>query len=78
MNDITILDHALRSSGLATIDPDLVERVQAALYLKRQGLDSVPIDLEAMKKHFNASGEDLVKIIRWYEGELLSTKFEVR
>lgn len=57
------------------VDPDLTQKVCAALYLKRQGLRTVPIDVEKMMKYFNASREDLVKIMRWYESKLLDTKF---
>lgn len=59
------------------VDADLAQKVCAGLYLKRQNLSVVPIDLEKMAVHFGASKEDLVRIIKWYEGELISTKFDI-
>lgn len=59
------------------IDPDLSQRVCDALYLKRQGLSRVPIDLDKMAVHFNSDKETLIKIIAWYERNLINTVFEV-
>lgn len=58
------------------IDPDLSQRVCDALYLKRQGLSRVPIDLEKMTVHFNSDKETLIRIITWYERNLLDTHFD--
>lgn len=69
------INDILRSRPIEGVDPDLTQKVCAALYLKRQGLRTVPIDIEKMCEYFKASREDLVKIMRWYEGQLLETKF---
>lgn len=58
------------------IDPDLSSRVCSALYLKRQGLSRVPIDLDKMAVHFNSDKETLVKIITWYQSNLIDTAFD--
>jgi hypothetical protein len=57
------------------INYDLCVRVHEGLYKKRQGQSVVEIDLDKMCGYYDASREDLVTIIRWYESNLLSTTF---
>jgi len=58
------------------IDKDLSDKVCKALYQKRQFTSSVTLDLDKMAEYFAADKEVLKKIIKWYEGNLIDTKFE--
>ena len=60
------------------IEDTLCQRVCEALYLKRQGLDEVEVDMSRMMVHFNSDEQTLTTIIRWYESNLLSTKFIIK
>jgi len=58
------------------IDTELSQKVCAGLYLKRQNLSVVPIDIEKMAVHYNSDVATMIRIIQWYESQLISTKFE--
>jgi len=57
------------------VDPDLSSKVCEALYKKRQNLAVVELDMTKMCEFFGASREELEVIVRWYESNLISTKF---
>ena len=65
----------IHAQPIEGVDFDLANRVCAALYLKRQNLAVVDIDVEKMATHFNSDKETMVKIIQWYESQLVNTKF---
>lgn len=65
-----------RTYVIPGMDHDLSSRVCTALYLKRQGLSTVEIDLDKMVAYFNSDKETLVKIITWYQSNLIDTVFD--
>lgn len=68
----------LTTHPIEGVEFDLASRVLAGLYLKRAGKSSVDVDVEKMAIHYGSDKETMVKIIQWYEGNLISTKFVIR
>lgn len=59
------------------IKPSLIDMVCEGLKKKRQGEDLVEVNMVKMSEYYKADRTDLEKIVKWYESQLLSTKFKM-
>jgi len=59
------------------LPPLLTQSVCESLYIKRQGLSRVEINMEKMCLYFKSDAVVLEEIIKWYESQLLDTRFVI-
>jgi hypothetical protein len=60
------------------IDPALSTKVCLALKHKWQIMNDTDINLTKMAVFYKADRDVLIRIIRWYEGHLIDTRFNVK
>ena len=75
MNEAFYYFDELTNKGISF---ELCDSVHDALYKKRQGKSEVDVDLDKMAVYFNSDYNTLATIIRWYENNLISTKFKIK
>lgn len=61
------------------VKPSLIDSVCSGLKRKREldGGDVVEVNMSKMSDFYSADVADLEKIVKWYESQLLSTKFKM-